>query len=66
MTIESTEREVVVAERPAPGTPRPYAFPSVARAELENGLTILIADLPPPPRQRIDGRPGRGGGRTGR
>ena len=46
MTIESTEREVVVAERPAPGTPRPYAFPSVARAELENGLTILIADLP--------------------
>ena len=29
-----------------PGTPRPYAFLPVARAELENGLTIPIMDLP--------------------
>ena len=46
MTTESPERDVVIAERPAPGTPRPYAFPSVARAELENALTVLVADLP--------------------
>jgi zinc protease len=36
----------VVAERPAPGTPRPYAFPTVASAQLDNGLTVLVADLP--------------------
>jgi zinc protease len=46
MTAESAERDVVIAERPAPGTPRPYAFPSVARTQLDNGLTILVADLP--------------------
>jgi zinc protease len=37
---------VVVAQRPAPGTPRPYDFPSVATATLDNGLTVLVADLP--------------------
>jgi predicted Zn-dependent peptidase len=45
MTAESA-RDVVVAERPQPGEPRPYAFPSVARSQLDNGLTILVADLP--------------------
>ena len=45
MTAESG-RDVVVAERPEPGEPRPYAFPSVARSQLDNGLTILVADLP--------------------
>jgi zinc protease len=37
---------VVIAERPAPGTPRPYAFPAVTRNQLDNGLTILVVDLP--------------------
>jgi predicted Zn-dependent peptidase len=47
MTAESPERDgVVVSQRPTPGTPRPYDFPSVARATLDNGLTILVADLP--------------------
>jgi predicted Zn-dependent peptidase len=45
VTAESA-RDVVVAERPRPGEPRPYAFPSVARSRLDNGLTILVADLP--------------------
>ena len=36
----------VVAERPEPGTPRPYEFPAVATTRLTNGLTILVADLP--------------------
>ena len=36
----------VVAERPAPGTPRPYEFPSVRSASLSNGVRVLIADLP--------------------
>jgi zinc protease len=45
MTAERTD-DVVVAERPAPGTPRPYAFPAVTRSQLDNGLTIQVADLP--------------------
>jgi zinc protease len=36
----------VVAERPTPGTPRPYEFPAVASTGLANGLRVLIADLP--------------------
>jgi predicted Zn-dependent peptidase len=36
----------VVAERPTPGVPRPYDFPTIARTELDNGLTVLVADLP--------------------
>jgi zinc protease len=36
----------VVAERPTPGVPRPYDFPAIARAQLDNGLTVLVADLP--------------------
>jgi zinc protease len=36
----------VIADRPVPGTPRPYAFPSVVEHRLDNGLRILVADLP--------------------
>jgi predicted Zn-dependent peptidase len=46
MTAETPERDIVIAERPAPGEPRPYVFPDVARSELDNGLTVLVADLP--------------------
>lgn len=46
MTAESAERDIVVAQRPASGEPRPYAFPSVARTQLGNGLAVSIADLP--------------------
>jgi zinc protease len=47
MTAETPERDgVVLAERPAPGTPRPYDFPAVTRSRLDNGLTVLVADLP--------------------
>ena len=46
-STDQLERDgYVVAERPTPGVPRPYEFPAIARAELDNGLTILIADLP--------------------
>ena len=38
--------DLVLAERPVPGTPRPYAFPDVAEHRLDNGLRILVADLP--------------------
>lgn len=37
---------IVVSQRPAAGTPRPYEFPGVASARLANGLTVLVADLP--------------------
>jgi zinc protease len=47
MTAESPERDgVVIAERPAPGTPRPYDFPGVTRSRLDNGLSVMVADLP--------------------
>jgi zinc protease len=36
----------IVAERPTPGTPRPYDFPRVDRTRLTNGLTLAIVDLP--------------------
>jgi zinc protease len=37
---------VVVAERPVPGTPRSYDFPSFERHKLANGLTLLTVHLP--------------------
>jgi zinc protease len=46
VTAGSAERDVVVAERPEPGEPRHYAFPSVSETQLDNGLTVLVADLP--------------------
>jgi zinc protease len=36
----------VIAERPVPGTPRPYEFPRVTESRLDGGLTVLVADLP--------------------
>lgn len=38
--------DIVVTERPAAGTPRPYEFPAVATMRLDNGLSVLVADLP--------------------
>ena len=36
----------VIAERPTPGTPRPYDFPAVERFTLQNGVRVVVADLP--------------------
>lgn len=36
-------------ERPQPGVPRPYTFPSFERARLENGLSVISIDLPARP-----------------
>src|SRR4029078_9646495 len=36
----------VMAERPPPGTPRPYDFPAVERFTLPNGIRVVVADLP--------------------
>jgi zinc protease len=36
----------IVAERPTPGTPRPYDFPAVARTRLPNGLSVAVIHLP--------------------
>ncbi len=36
----------VVVERPTPGLPRPYEFPTVSTEQLGNGLSVLVADLP--------------------
>lgn len=36
----------VIADRPTPGTPRPYDFPAVERFTLPNGVRVVVADLP--------------------
>jgi zinc protease len=46
MSPETRGNGIVLAERPKPGTPRPYDFPTVAEHRLPNGLRILAADLP--------------------
>lgn len=36
----------VIAERPTPGSPRPYHFPPFQRERLANGLNVITVDLP--------------------
>lgn len=36
----------VLEHRPPPGKPRPYHFPPFQRQRLDNGLTLLTADVP--------------------
>jgi zinc protease len=38
--------DVVVADRPTPGEPRPYLFPAFERHTLSNGLTVITVPLP--------------------
>jgi zinc protease len=45
-TKEPIRDGVVIAERPIPGTPRPYEFPVISEHRLANGLRLRIADLP--------------------
>jgi zinc protease len=45
-TSEPGSDDVVIGERPRPGPPRPYEFPSVATHQLANGLSIVVANLP--------------------
>ena len=44
--IEPLPDDVVIAERPRVGAPRPYEFPAVAVHQLPNGLSVLVANLP--------------------
>ena len=36
----------VIAERPTPGTPRPYQFPEIATDRLPNGIEVRAVNLP--------------------
>src|ERR687894_252150 len=45
-TATTSTADRVRAERPTPGTPRPYEFPAVSDTRLANGLRILAVDLP--------------------
>src|SRR5258705_11484975 len=36
----------VLAERPQPGAPRDYDFPTVTGRRLSNGVSLVVADLP--------------------
>jgi predicted Zn-dependent peptidase len=42
----SPEEQVVIADRPTHGDPRPYQFPRFERHELENGLGLVSVHLP--------------------
>jgi predicted Zn-dependent peptidase len=44
--VEPGADDALMAQRPRPGAPRPYDFPSVASHRLSNGLSIVVADLP--------------------
>ncbi len=45
-SVEPRRDGPVIAERPEPGPPRSYEFPPVTQNRLDNGLTILVVDLP--------------------
>ncbi len=45
-TVDPRRDGPVIAQRPEPGAPRAYEFPSVSGERLSNGLSILIVDLP--------------------
>ena len=45
-TTEAGSEDTVIAERPRPGSPRPYEFPAITSTQLSTGLTVLVADLP--------------------
>jgi zinc protease len=45
-SVEPRRDGPVVAERPEPGPPRSYEFPSVTESRLDNGLSVLVVDLP--------------------
>ena len=36
----------ILAHRPSAGPPRPYHFPGFRRSRLDNGLTVIAADVP--------------------
>jgi zinc protease len=44
--MSDTTEVRIVAERPTPGTPRPYDFPAVVRTRLANGLSLAVVHLP--------------------
>ena len=39
----------ILAHRPSAGPPRPYHFPAFHRTRLDNGLTVIVADVPSRP-----------------
>jgi predicted Zn-dependent peptidase len=45
-SVEPLRDGPVIAERPEPGAPRSYEFPTVSEHQLSNGLTLLVVDLP--------------------
>jgi zinc protease len=44
--VVTDEQNVVVAERPTHGEPRPFHFPKFERTELANGLGLITVNLP--------------------
>jgi zinc protease len=41
-----TARPIVIAERPTPGAPHPYVFPTFTRSRLDNGFGVIAVHLP--------------------
>ncbi len=46
VTTDASDPLAYLDERPLPGSPRDYRFPSFMRSGLDNGLTLLTAHLP--------------------
>ena len=45
----SSDETASSLERPQPGVPRPYTFPSFERSRLDNGLSVISVDMPARP-----------------
>ena len=47
--MTSRDESASSLERPQPGMPRPYTFPSFERSRLDSGLSVISVDLPARP-----------------
>ena len=45
MTTSAVSSQPGSAKRPAPGPPRPYQFPSLERATIDNGLSVIVVPV---------------------
>jgi zinc protease len=45
VTASPVSSQTRSAERPAPGPPRPYHFPSFERAAIDNGLSVIVVPV---------------------
>ena len=52
VTTDASDPLAYLDERPVPGSPRDYRFPSFTRTSLDNGLTLLVKQAATTPAHR--------------